>query len=202
MDWCQEGEYAFRNHISYTSFRKRGDGLSPVGELPLLLYERGSWNVGKVYLVDTAGLFNFEKGWRFNRAYLNNRSNWVDGRLQGAFEGPNDPALTTLDRVLWVLNDPRCVDLESIPETDDTVRLVRLIQTAYQRFVVDEVPAVASLWQEGEQVLCGWNDLYAEDGRRLHPVDQDRPFGGVTQDLDWDGAVFSKPETWRWRVPK
>jgi len=201
-DWCKEGEYAFRNHISYRSFRSKGDSLSPVGDLPLLLYQHGSWNLRRVYLVDTAGLFNFEKGWRFNRAYMNDRSNWVDGKLRGAFSGPNEPAMTTLDRVMWVSNDPRTIDLDSIQDTDDTVRLVRLVQTAYQRFVVDEVPAVASLWREGETVLCGWNDLYPDDGRRFHPVDQGYPFGGVTQEVDWNGAVFLKPETWRWRVPK
>ena len=201
-DWCKEGKYAFRNTVGYDTYKEYGTGLSPVGKLPLLLFQRGSWCVSSMCMVDTAQLFQFEKGWRFNRAYVNNRSNWVDGKLQGAFEGPNEPAMTTLDRVMWVSNDPRSVDLESIPETDDTVRLVRLIQTAYQRFVVDEVPAVASLWQEGEQVLCGWNDLYPDDGRRFHPIDQGYPFGGVTQDLDWDDAVFLKPETWRWRVPK
>jgi hypothetical protein len=202
-EWCKEGEYAFRNHISYTSFRKCGDGLSPVGELPLLLFLRGSWQLTSIYLVDTANLFRFDKGWRFDRAYMNDRSNWVDGKLQGAFNGPDDPAMTTLDRVLWVLNDPRSLNLDEIPETDDTVRLVRLIQTAYQRFVCDEVPSVPSLWKEGDQVMCGWNDLFADDGRRLHPVDQTMVFGGVTTEPDWvERSVFEKPETWRWRVPK
>jgi hypothetical protein len=105
--------------------------------------------------------------------------------------------------VLWVLNDPRSLNLDEIPETDDTVRLVRLIQTAYQRFVPDEVPSVPSLWKEGDQVMCGWNDLYADDGRRLHAIDQGAVFGGTTAEPDWiEGAVYRKPETWRWRVPK
>ena len=201
-DWCKEGEYAFRNHPSYTSWREYGTGLSPVGELPLLLHLRGSWGVHRMYFVDTANLFQFEKGWRFNRAYMNNRANWIDGQLHGAFEGPNDPAMTTLDRVMWALNDPRSLDLDEITDTDDTVRLVRLIQTAYQRFVLDEVPSVPSLWKEGDQVMCGWNDLYEDDGRRLHPIDQGYPFGGTTEKPDWGGVVFEKPETWRWRVPK
>lgn len=202
-DWCKGGEYAFRNHVSYNSFRNYGDGLGPVGELPLLLFLWGSWRLKSMHWVDTADLFRFEKGWRFDRAYTNDRSNWVDGRLQGTFCGPNDPAMTTLDRVLWVLNDPRSLNLEEIPDTDDTVRLVRLIQTAYQRFVLDEVPSVPSLWKEGDQVMCGWNELYADDGRRLHAIDQDRPFGGTIVEPDWfEGAVYEKPETWRWRVPK
>lgn len=202
-DWCKDGEYAFRNHVSYGSFKHEGTGLGPVGELPLLLYQWGSWRVTTMYLVDTAGFFQFDKGWRFNRAYLNDRSNWVDGRLHGAFSGPNDPAMTTLDRVLWVLNDPRSLNLDEIQDTDDTVRLVRLIQTAYERFVVDEVPSVPSLWKEGDQVLCGWNDLFEDDGRRLNCLDQDVAFRGMTTTPDWvDGAVFEKPETWRWRVPK
>lgn len=202
-DWCKEGEYAFRNHVSYNSFRKYGDGLGPVGELPLLLFLLGSWRLSRMYLIDTADLFRFEKGWRFDRNYMNDRSNWVDGELQGAFNGPNDPAMTTLDKVLWVLNDPRDLNLEEIPDTDDTVRLVRLIQTAYQHFVLDEVPSVPSLWKEGDQVMCGWNDLYADDGRRLHAIDRDRPFGGTIVEPDWfKGAVYQKPETWRWRVPK
>lgn len=201
-DWCKEGEYAFRNQGGYESFMEYGTGLSPVSRLPILLFIWGSWRVNSMYFVDTANLFQFEKGWRFNRTYVNDRSNWVDGGLQGAFSGPSDPALTTLDRVLWVLNDPRSLKLEEITDTDDTVRFVRLIQTAYQRFVVDEVPSVPSLWKEGDQVMCGWNDLYEDDGRRFHPIDQGYPFGGMTQGVDWDGAIFEKPETWRWRVPK
>lgn len=201
-DWCKEGKYAFRNSISYTSFRNYGDSLSPVGALPVLLFLWGGWVVTTMSLIDTANLFLFEKGWRFNRNYVNNRSNWVDGKLEGAFNGPNDPAMTTLDKVMWVLNDPRALNPEDVPDTDDTVRFVRLIRTAYQRFVVDGVPSVPSLWKEGDQVMCGWNDLYEDDGRRFHPVDQTRPFGGVTQGIDWDGAIFEKPETWRWRVPK
>ena len=136
-DWCKEGEYAFRNSIRYTPFRKDGDSLSPVGELPVLLFLWGGWVVTTMSLIDTANLFQFEKGWRFNRNYVNNRSNWVDGKLEGAFNGPNDPAMTTLDKVLWVLNDPRALNPEDVPGTDDTVLFVRLIRTAYQRFVVD-----------------------------------------------------------------
>ena len=200
-DWCKEGKYAFRNCLGYHTFMESGTGLSPVSRLPLLLFTWGSWRVNNMYFVDTANLFQFEKGWRFNRAYVNNRSNWVDGKLEGTFNGPNDPAMTTLDKVMWVLNDPRTLNPEEVPDTDDTLRLVRLIQTAYQRFVLDEVPSVPSLWMEGDQVLCGWNDLYEDDGRRFHPIDQGYPFGGATQGVDWDGAVFDKPETWRWRVP-
>ena len=171
-DWCKEEEYAFRNRPGYHTFMEDGTGLSPVSRLPVLLFTWGSWRVNSIYFVDTANLFQFEKGWRFNRAYINNRSNWVDGKLGDAFNGPNDPAMTTLDRVLWVLNDPRSMNLDEMQDTDDTVRLVRLIQTAYERFVVDEVPSVPSLWKEGDQVMCGWNDLYEDDGRRFHPIDQ------------------------------
>jgi hypothetical protein len=204
VDWCKGGEYAFRNHVSYTSWRDDGGtSLSPVGELPILLFLWGGWKLTSIDLVDTAKLFEFDKEWRFSRTYINDRSNWVDGKLQGAFNGPDDPAMTTLDRVLWVLNDPRSLNLDEITDTDDTVRLVRLIQTAYQRFVCDEVPSVPSLWKEGDQVMCGWNDLFADDGRSLHAIDSSRPFGGMTPGCDWrEGAVIEKPETWRWRVPK
>jgi hypothetical protein len=203
-DWCKEGEYAFRNHISYTSFRRKDwDSLSPIGDLPVLLFLWGGWVVTSMSLIDTANLFEFEKGWRFNRAYLNDRSNWPGGRLHGAFTGPSDPSMTTLDRVMWVLNDPRSLNLEEIPETDDTVRLVRFIQTAYRRFVVDEVPSVPSLWKEGDQVMCGWNDLYTNDSRCLRASQQDQWFSSDYTKPNWDeSAVFRKPETWRWRVPK
>jgi hypothetical protein len=34
-------------------------------------------------------------------------------------------------------------------------------------------------------------------------VDQDFALGGVTTEPDWvEGALYQKPETWRWRVPK
>ena len=114
--------------------------------------------------------------------------------MTDAIVGPNDPTLNTLERVMWVLNDPRTVDLDSIPETDDTVRLVRLIQTAYQRFVVDEVPTVPSLWQEGDKVLCGWNELFPPDGRELDP--------GAYEAKEWHGVEYWQVGEWRWRVPR
>ena len=183
-----------------TNFR----GLSPVGELPILLYTDGTWRLEKIQLLDIVNLFQIDKGWRFSRAYLNDRENWNGGLLRGGFTGPDDPTLATLDRVMWIVNDPRTVDLESIPETDDTVRVVRLIQATFQRFVVDETPALPSLWQEGEQVMCGWNELFPEDGRELEGLDKSKlSFGGLLRDTDWgEGIVFEHPETWRWRVPR
>ena len=74
------------------------------------------------------------------------------------------------------------------------MRLVRLIQNAYQRFVVDEVPTVPSLWQEGDQVLCGWNELFSPDGRELHP--------GASGATEWGGVDFWDTSNWRWRVPR
>jgi len=179
-------------------------GLSPVGELPILLYTDGTWRLKKIQLLDIVNLFRIDKGWRFSRAYLNDRGNWDGGSLRGGFTGPDDPTLTTLDRVMWIENDPRTVELESIPETDDTVRVVRLIQATFQRFVVDETPTVPSLWQEEEQVMCGWNELFPEDGRELGILDRSIwHFGGLLRDTDWgEGIVFEHPETWRWRVPK
>ena len=83
------------------------------------------------------------------------------------------------------------------------MRVVRLIQAIFQRFVVEEVPTVPSLWREGDQVLCGCNELYPEDGRELQGVDRLKLSRRPLRDTTWgDGAAFEHPETWRWRVPK
>jgi len=195
-DWCKGGEHAIRNHISYTSFRSNGDGLGPVGDLPVLYFSRGSWRLWSTHSVDE--LFEFETGWHGGTKYFADRSNWENGRLKpNYFTGPNDPTINTLDRVLWVANDPRTFDLDELKArtTDDTVRFVRFVQTAFTRFVVDDEPTVPSIWKEGDQLLCGWNSLYPEDGRVMHPA-------LAREAQDWYGAKFIEPDGWRWRVPK
>ena len=184
------GDYDIRKHeYPYKNY-------GPVSELPVLLFRQGTWTLEFMHRVDSCGFFSFDTGWRYNSSFYANRENWEDGKIKGslAITGQNDPTLNTLERVIWVLNDPRTVDLNSIPETDDTSRLVRLIQTAYQRFVVDEVPTVPSLWQEGDQVLCGWNELFPFDGREIHP--------GSYETKEWGGVEFWDTSNWRWRVPK
>jgi hypothetical protein len=73
------------------------------------------------------------------------------------------------------------------------------LQTTYRE---NAVSRIIDILKARKGFSDWWNDLYEDDGRRLHPVDQTRPFGGVTEGIDWDGAIFEKPETWRWRVPK
>ena len=196
------GSYTIRNCSDWWDsrfhhvYRKDNHFFGPVSELPVLLYKNSTWSLKYMHQVDACGFFNFEKGWRFNHSYLSDETNW-DGhklKLNAAIIGPNDPSLNTLERVMWVLNDPRTVDLDSIPEADDTKRLVRLIQTTYQRFVVDEVPSVPSLWKEDSRVLCGWNDLFQFDGRELHP--------GAYEAKEWDGVEYWQTQDWRWKVPK
>lgn len=183
-------DYGIREH----DYRYKNYG--PVSELPVLLFRQGTWALDLMSRVDSCGFFNFDRVWRYSSGFYADRENWEGGKIKECFEisGQNDPTLNTLERVVWVLNDPRTVDLDSIPETDDTVRLVRLIQTAYQRFVVDEVPTVPSLWQEGDQVLCGWNELFPPDGRELHP--------GAYEAKEWHGVEYWQVGEWRWRVPK
>ena len=184
--------YSLSHHVHH----RTNEFFGPVSELPVLLFTNGAWRLKFFREVDASGFFTLENGWRFSTSYLADISNWENGKLKlsAAIVGPNDPTLNTLERAMWVANDPRTIDIDSIPEADDTRRLVRLIQTAYQRFVVDEVPSVPSLWREGDQVLCGWNELFPFDGRELHP--------GSYATKEWGGVEFWDTRNWRWQVPK
>ncbi len=198
-DWCKEGEYAFRNHSSYTSFRYEGHGLGPIGELPVLLYKRGGWSDYGVHHVDVSNLFSFDEGWRFSYQYVIQGKHYdsATGKSVGAFTGPADPSMTFLDRFLWVRNDPRTTDLATVPDNDDTRRFCRFVQSVFERFVLSEEPSVPSLWVEDGQLLCGWNDLFPEDERTI-PIPE---FPGQRV-WNWNGISITKPEEWRWRVPR
>jgi hypothetical protein len=154
-DWCKGGEYAFRNQPSYTSFRYEGHSLGPVGELPVLLYNRGGWSDYGVHHVDVSNLFSFSDGWRFSyqQVIQGNHYDSNTGKSVEAFTGPEDPSMTFLDRFLWVRNDPRTTDLATVPDNDDTRRFCRFVQSVFERFVLRERPAATSLRVVGEQLL-------------------------------------------------
>jgi hypothetical protein len=114
-----------------------------------------------------------------------------------AEEKKRNPQSTFLDRFLWVRNDPRTTDLATVPDKDDTRRFCRFVQSVFDRFVLSEEPSVPSLWLEDGQLLCGWNDLFPDDGREV-PTPE---FTGQRV-WKWDGVPITKPEEWRWRVPK
>lgn len=170
---------------------------SPVNGLPVLLFLEGVWQLTYVGNLDAAGLFHFRRAWRTSlNYYITNARKGIE--VDDTINGPDDPTLSTMEKVLCVFNDPRTVDLESIAEVDDTIRAVRLIQAVYQHFVVDEKPSIASLWKEDGQVLCGWNDLYEDDGRRvrLHCMRYE------ISPTHWSGMYFGNIREWRHLVPK
>jgi len=198
-DWCRAGENENLNHISYTHLRDEGWGLGPVGELPVLLHEDGTWTDKEVRELDFTGFFTLNKYWRFCRKQVSSGGTYnpISGQSVGAFSGPDDPTMTFMDGFLWVRTDPRTTDLEAIPEGDDTKRLCRFIQNLFQKFVLDKKPSVPSLWMEDGQLMCGWNDLYKKDSREI--PDPEYPKQKV---WTWHNASITDPHLWRNRLPR
>lgn len=192
-DWCQ-GVRTPENKQRYEQFWHdcnalgiHGDWREPdntewsfVATLPVILFIRGKWEMEQMWCLDEARLFTV-KNWDLDRKITANSQN-----------------ISTIWRVLYLLNDPRTIDPGTVPEQDDTARVVRFIQQAFERFVLSDNPSIPSLWKEGDKVLCGWNDLYPDDGR-LPPS-----YHGynLTQPLYYNGAYFGNLHEWRHMVPQ
>lgn len=198
-DWCRGGEYAFRNHPCY---QWEGYGVSPIGSLPVLLWQEPSeylahhgWRLMEFSILNR--YFNLDPGWRWGDGYDWNSDWYTDSeghnRRHSAVEGPWDPTLTFLDKALWVYNDPMKVTAEGLTTTDDTERVVKLLQSVYSRFVIREDAQVASIWKEDGKLLCGWNELWPEDGRVYTKTHE-------ALGVEWHGYEF-KDSGWLWRIP-
>ncbi len=85
-------------------------------------------------------------------------------------------------------------DLGNLEGNSDAERFWRFIGTAYDRFTAPE-PEVASLWKDGETLLCGWDPLPPEDGRL--PSKQS-PEQLPLWWFDWVEQVDT--DEWTWRV--
>lgn len=85
-------------------------------------------------------------------------------------------------------------DLGNLGGNADAERFWRFIGTAYERFTASE-PEIASLWKDGETLLCGWDPLPPEDGRL--PSKQS-PEQLPLWWFDWVEQVDT--DEWTWRV--
>lgn len=196
QDWCRSINPK-HNH-PYFSRYETGAGLSPVGELlPYLFFSQDGWTLGDWrYLDNSREFFRLERPWRFG---------WVDSLLRQGEESACVPLqedhATPIDRCLWVMSDPRQLDLDSINEGDDTRRVCRLLQKCFDQFVSDE-PHIASLWIEDGDLLCGWEPLPPADHRSIEITDNWRcsdpeprldPYGGRILRWGWQWDSTSYP---------
>lgn len=167
QDWCQSSDPG-HNHPYFSRYEK-GAGLSPVGDLlPYLFFSQNGWTLGDWrYLDHKREFFRLDRRWRFGwvDSFIEQSHESAEG-LRPGFSGAQDPTLTPIDRCLWVLADPRQMDLETISEGDDTKRVCRLLQNCFDQFVSDD-PHIASLWIEDGELLCGWEPLPPSDRRDI-----------------------------------
>lgn len=94
------------------------------------------------------------------------------------------------------LGHSRPLALNNLKGDADAERFHRFIGAAYGRFVAEE-PEVASLWREGNQLMCGWDPLPPEDGRlpsRKRPENLPIFWFGYTEWIHLD--------EWTWRVER
>ena len=188
-DWCEPGEYAFRNHVAYN-----WNTLSPVGgKMPILLLSSSGWSVMHF---SRLSIFRLKEYWRWGVSLLD-RKPFMNNRAQtdDYITGPNDSTLTALDRLVYVSRDPRLLNEADFREEDESRKAYRLLCEATTRLTATE-PEIASLWRDGQQLMVGWNPLPKPDGRKVSPVYPYLP------SKSWMGVPYSELHQWRWRAKR
>lgn len=102
-------------------------------------------------------------------------------------------AWTVTNGALW---HPAPLTLNNLEGDADAERFWRFIGSAYERFMASE-PEIASLWKDGETLLCGWDPLPPEDGRlpcKKRPENLPMTWFGDTEWIHLD--------EWTWRVER
>jgi hypothetical protein len=189
-DWLVEGEYAFHNHIVYESFRT----ISPVRQcIQVLVLKGDGWSTSAF---DLLKVFNLNQVWRWGPGWTERRP-FINGRADTSdfFTGPNDPALTALDRMLYVSRDPRLLAPEGFDQGDDSVKAHRLLCMAVDRLLQDE-PEIPSVWREDGQLMVGWDPLPPDDGRLPRQVVP------LLKNTEWFDARKENLHEWRWRAAR
>ncbi len=163
---------------------------------PTLRYWRECLREGKGSLGSNLPVLQFagNLGWYVRSAYdltpSNKRKVWSKSKGNLFRFGDGEPWIV----VQGALKQPNPLPLNNLEGNADAERFWRFISSAYERFTASE-PEVASLWVEGDTLLCGWDPLPPEDGRlpsKEHP-DQ-LPLWW----FDWVEQVDTAE--WSWRV--
>ena len=189
-DWCAEGEYAFHNHPVYAS---GWNSMSPMGScITVLRMFKDGWSAHWFKYLD---VFRLNQVWRWGPGLP--KRPFVNGKMptDDFITGPNDPTLTALDRLIYVSRDPRRMNPAEFDQTDDSMKVHRLLCTAIDRLLQDE-PEVPSIWFENGRLMVGWDPLPAEDGRLPYRHVPTLPNGR------WFGTWKHNLHEWRWRAAR
>jgi hypothetical protein len=191
-DWLEEGKYPHHNHVLYASFKT----ISPIREcIQVLTLEKDGWWSCDIQYIK---VFKLNQVWRWGPGW-SERKPWIDGKPDKSdfFTGPNDPTLTALDRMMYDSRDPRLMDPAEFDQSDDSVKVHRLMCMAIDRLLQDE-PEIPSIWREDGQLMIGWDPLPTDDGR-LPRQEHDCPMLGATR---WFGTWKHNIHEWRWRAAR
>ena len=117
-------------------------------------------------------------------------------KIGGLFQIVGDDKWYKIKLALQLNTDPAEWEEAQFGDDENSLRLLRFLAEAYKRFV-SKGPEVASLWREGDQLMCGWDPIPPEDGRM--------PYERCPWNLPftWFGHTERyQTDEWVWRVER